>query len=145
MTTVQIVILCFVALELSNVLALYFFPGSRLANSVGVFTAWEKSREYPEIHDFVKYLVYWIAGAKLIFILLLVVIVAFATPAIQRISLVVLAASTLSFYWRLFPLIRKMDRNRQIQPRNYSFTLGLMIAAFIALFLAAAFLLPKYG
>lgn len=145
MTTVEIVILCFVVLELSNVLALYFFPSSKLANSVGVFSAWEKSRQYPEIHDFVKYLVYWIAGAKLIFILLLLMIVAFATPDIQRISLVVLAASTLSFYWRLFPLIRKMDRNRQIQPRNYSFILGTLIAIFVALFLAAAFLLPVNG
>lgn len=145
MTIVEIVILCFVALELSNVLALYFFPSSRMANSVGVFTAWEKSRQYPEIHDFVKYLVYWVAGVKLIFILLLVVIVAFATPGIQRISLVVLAASTLSFYWRLFPLIRKMDRDHQIQPRYYSFTLGILIAIFVVLFLAAAFVLPISG
>jgi len=35
----SIVILGFVVLESSNVLALYFFPGSRYANSVGVFKA----------------------------------------------------------------------------------------------------------
>jgi len=39
---VKIVILAFIALETSNVLALYFFPGSKRANAVGVFSAWEK-------------------------------------------------------------------------------------------------------
>jgi len=139
MSVVEIVISCFVVIELSNVVTMYFIPGSRKANSVGVFTAWEKSRHYPEIHDFVKYLVYWVAGTKLIFILLLVAIVLFATPDIQRICLVILAVTTASFYWRLFPLIRKMDRNQEIEPKNYSRTLGVLIAIFIAAFLAAAF------
>jgi len=139
MSVAEIVISCFVVIELSNVVTMYFIPGSRKANSVGVFTAWEKSRHYPEIHDFVKYLVYWVAGTKLIFILLLVAIVLFATPDIQRICLVILAVTTASFYWRLFPLIRKMDRNQEIEPKNYSRTLGVLIAIFIAAFLAAAF------
>jgi multidrug efflux pump subunit AcrB len=139
MTIVEIVISCFVALELSNVLTLYFFPGSRKANSVGVFTAWEKSKQHPEIHEFVKYLVYWVAGTKLVFILLLAMIIASATPDMQRISLVILAAATTSFYWRLFPLIRKMDRKGEIEPKNYSFTLGILISVFIAAFLVAAF------
>lgn len=139
MSAVEIVISCFVLLELSNVVTMYFFPGSRIANSVGVFTAWEKSMQYPEIHNFVKYLVYWVAGAKLIFLLLLVAIVLFATPDIQRISAAILAVTTATFYWRLFPLIRKMDRNQEIEPRNYSRTLGILIAIFIAAFMAAAF------
>ena len=67
----KIVIIAFILLEASNVLALYFAPGSKRANAVGVFSAWEKSKQYPEIHDFVKYLVYWVAGAKLIFLFLL--------------------------------------------------------------------------
>ncbi len=67
----KIVIVVFILLELSNVLALYFAPGSKMANAVGVFSAWEKSKQDAEIHDFVKYLVYWVAGAKLIFLLLL--------------------------------------------------------------------------
>jgi hypothetical protein len=138
LSIVEIVICCFIVLELSNVVTMYFIPGSTKANSVGVFTAWEKSRQYPEIHDFVRYLVYWVAGSKLIFILLLVVIVLFATPEIQRISLVVLALATTVFYWRLFPLIWKMDRNEEIKPRHYSRTLGILIAAFIVAFLAAA-------
>jgi hypothetical protein len=137
MTLIKVVIFVFMLLELSNVLALYFAPGSKYANAVGVFTAWEKSKQYPEIHDFVKYLVYWVAGAKLIFLLLLAVIVIFADIDTQRLSLIALAIATLSFYWRLFPLIRKMDRKGQIEPKNYSITLGIMIFIFAATFVTA--------
>lgn len=133
----KIVILAFMLLELSNVLALYFYPGSKYANAVGVFAAWEKSKQYPDIHDFVRYLVYWVAGVKLIFLLLLVVIVFFSDLNSQRMSLLALAVATASFFWRLFPLIRKMDRKGQVEPRNYSVVLGVMIFVFIAAFVAA--------
>lgn len=133
----KIVILAFILLELSNVLALYFCPGSKYANAVGVFSAWERSRQYPDIHDFVKYLVYWVAGAKLIFILLLVVIVVFSDLNSQRMSLLALAIATASFFWRLFPLIRTMDKDGQVEPRNYSMVLGIMIFIFIAIFIIA--------
>ena len=137
---VKIVILAFIILELSNVLALYFAPGSKRANAVGVFSAWEKSKQYPEIHDFIKYLVNWVAGTKLIFLLLLGVIVLFGNLEIQRLSLLALCLATLSFFWRLFPLIRKMDWEDQIRPRNYSIVLGVMIFAFIIFFGLAALL-----
>ncbi len=138
MTLAQVVILAFMILETSNVLALYFAPGSRYANAVGVFNAWEKSKQDPEMHDFVRYLVYWVAGAKLIFLLLLGVIVFFADIDSQRMSLVALALATASFFWRLFPLIRKMDKDGQIEPKNYSTLLGAMISFFIVIFLVAA-------
>lgn len=140
MTFLKIVIIAFILLETSNVLALYFAPGSKYANAVGVFTAWEKSKQYPEIHDFVKYLVYWVAGAKLIFLLLLAMIVIYADLNTQRLSVLVLIITTASFYWRLFPLIKKMDKNGQINPKNYSITLGIMIFVFILVF-AVAFIL----
>lgn len=136
----KIVILAFVLLETSNVLALYFAPGSKRANAVGMFTAWETSKQYPEIHEFVRYLVYWVAGAKLIFLLLLTGIALLGDLNQQRLSLLALAVGTLSFYWRLFPLIRKLDRAGQIEPGNYSTTLGIMIGVLILLFLLAAFL-----
>ena len=70
--TVLIAITCvFLLLEIANVAALYFRPGTAKFNAVGVFRAWEASKEHPEIHDLVRYLVYWVAGTKLIFILLL--------------------------------------------------------------------------
>lgn len=137
MTFSKIVILVFMLLETSNVLALYFYPGSKYANAVGVFSAWEKSKQYPEIHDFLRYLVNWVAGAKLIFILLLAVILFFSDLESQRMSLLALAIATASFFWRLFPLIRTMDKNGQIEPRNYSIVLGVMIFIFIVAFAMA--------
>lgn len=135
---IKIVLLVFIGLEFSNVVALYFFPGSKMANAIGVFSAWEKSKQDPEIHNFVRYLVYWVAGAKLIFLLLLGLIVAFSDLTMQRLTLAALALATVSFFWRMFPLARKMDRSGQMQPRGYSLVLGGMILALIALFIVSA-------
>jgi hypothetical protein len=125
------VIIGFLILEVSNVIALYFFPDSKYANAIGVFRAWEKSKADPEIHDFVKYLVNWVAGTKLIFILLLIVILIEADDRTLVIAGYTLVISIASFFWRLFPLIRKMDRAGQIEPKNYSVALGWMIGGFI--------------
>ena len=137
MNLVAIAIIAFIALEAANVAALYFFPGSKYANAVGIFKAWEKSKQDPEIHDLVKYLVYWVAGTKLIFILLLIVILVTADEDTLILTGAALVLSIASFFWRLFPLIRKMDREDQIEPKNYSAVLGWMILVFILVFLAA--------
>lgn len=140
MTFIKIVILGFILLEFSNVVALYFFPGSKRANALGFFSAWEQSKQYPEIHDLMRYLVFWVAGVKLIFLFLLALIVVFADLNLQRWSLLALALATLTFFWRMFPLARKMDREDQMRPKNYSLVLGCMILGLILLFvLAAAF------
>lgn len=133
-----IVIVAFMLLETTNVLALYFAPGSRYANAAGVFNAWERSKQDPQVHDLVRYLVYWVAGAKLIFLALLGLIVWIGSAEMQRMALVALALATLSFYWRLFPLIRKQDQQGLISPKNYSLVLAGMIAVFIAAFLLGA-------
>lgn len=138
MNILTIATIGFLVLEASNVATLYFFPGSKYANGVGVFKAWEKSKLDPEIHQFVKYLVNWVAGTKLIFILLLVVILLLADDRTLAIAGFTLAVSIASFFWRLYPLIRKMDREDQVQPKNYSTALGWMIAAFIMVFIIAA-------
>ena len=137
MSIIAIAIIAFIVLEATNVVALYFFPGSKYANSVGVFKAWERSKQDPELHDFVKYLVNWVAGTKLIFILLLFVILYTADEQTLILTGAALAISIASFFWRLFPLIRKMDREDQIDPKNYSAVLGWMILAFVLVFLAA--------
>jgi hypothetical protein len=139
MTIAEIIIVVFIFLELSNVVMLYFAPGSKKANAIGVFDSWEKSKQYPEIHEFIKYLVNWIAGSKLIFIFLLVGILIIREREIQQVSLVALAIATLSFYWRLFPLIGKMDKRGEISPKNFSVILGIMIFIFIIAFLIGAF------
>ena len=137
MNPIRIVTIAFLILEATNVLALYFFPGSKYANSAGVFKAWEKSKADPELHNFVKYLVNWVAGTKLIFILLLIVILSTADDQTLVFSSTALIIAIASFFWRLFPLIRRMDRDDQINPKNYSAVLGWMILAFILAFLAA--------
>lgn len=136
----KIVILGFLVLEFSNVIFLYFAPGSKLGNAIGVFSAWEESKRHPEIHDLVKYLVNWVAGVKLIFILLLGVIVFTADLSTQRLSLIALGLATLTFFWRLFPLIRRMDKQGRINPGNYSILLAIMILGLVILFGVAAFI-----
>ncbi len=132
-----IVIIGFVIMESANVISLYFLPGSKFANGIGVFKAWEKSKQDPEVHDLVKYLVYWVAGTKVISILLLVVILLTAQGKSLIFAGAAMVVSIATFFWRLFPLIRKMDRSNQIEPKNYSATLGWMILGFVLVFLAA--------
>ena len=96
-----------------------------------MFKAWNRSKEDPEMHDFVKYLVNWVAGTKLIFLLLLVVILVFGDEKTQVYSMLALILSILTFYWKLYPLIKKMDKKDQIDPKNYSRTLALMILSFV--------------
>ena len=140
MNILIVVTIVFLIMEASNVLALYFFPGSKNMNSVGIFKAWEKSKSDPEIHNFVKYLVNWVAGAKLIFIFLLIVVLFTAKPDDLPLVAIAMVLSIASFFWRLFPLIRKMDKNDEIEPKGYSTILGWMIGVFIAFFVIATFL-----
>ena len=140
MNIIKIAAIFFLVLEAANVITLYFFPGSKYANGVGVFTAWEKSKSDPVLHNFIKYLVNWVAGSKLIFILLLIVILAMADEQSLIYVGIVMVISIASFYWRLFPLIRKMDRANEIEPKNYSAILGWMIFGFIILFLISTFI-----
>ena len=109
-----------------------------MANSVGVFNAYEKSKSDSEMHNFVNYLVNWVAGTKLIFLALLTVIILFGTPMMQYWALWALMLSISTFYWKLYPLVKKMDVESQITPKGYSRTLGVMISAFIIVFLVVA-------
>ena len=136
--TVLIAITCvFLLLEIANVAALYFAPGSDKFNALGVFRAWEASRQHPEVHDLVRYLAFWVAGTKLIFILLLASILVFGDDRMRVIAVGALILSILSFFWRLFPLIRRIDRRSQLNPPGYSKVLGLMIAGFLAALVVA--------
>ncbi len=126
-----IIVVVFIVMEVLNVLTLYFNPGSKTANSAGIFKAWEKSKKDPEVHNMVKYLVYWVAGTKVIFISLLIVVIIFGDFLTQNVSIIALIISIATFYWKLFPLIRKMDKNDQIRPKGYSTVLGFMISGMI--------------
>ena len=137
MNILTVVTIGFLILEAANVITLYFFPGSKYANGVGVFKAWEKSKGDPEIHNLIKYLVNWVAGTKLIFILLLIVILFTLDDENLVFMGIAMVISIASFFWRLFPLIRMMDRKNEIDPKNYSAVLGWMIFALISIYLIA--------
>ena len=137
MSIISIVIVLFILLESMNVLTLYFNPGSQMGNGLGVFNAWERSKADPEIHQLIRYLVYWVAGAKLIFIALLIVILLQADQTTYLLTLVAMIASVASFFWRLFPIMKSLDKEHHITPSGYSSTLGMMIAGFIAVFAIA--------
>lgn len=134
MKILSIAIIIFILLELSNVIILYFKPDSKLGNGVAVFNAWEKSKSYPEIHSFIEYLVYWVAGTKLIFIVLLIVILFTGSDTTKLLSVVALILSIASFYWKLYPIIKQLDEKNEITPKGYSKTLGIMIGTFITIF-----------
>lgn len=137
MNILQIVMILFILLETMNVTMLYFNPGAKVGNGIGVFNAWEKSKKDPEIHNLIKYLVYWVAGTKLIFIALIVVIILTGSANTQLYAVIVLILSIFSFYWRLYPVMKSMDSKNQITPKGYSKTLGIMIACFILVFTLA--------
>lgn len=131
MVLLSIVVILFLTLEISNVLVLFFNPTFKKANGIGMFNAWEKSKQYPDIHNFIRYMVYWVAGTKIIFIVLLIVILIFGDKTTKLFSVGVLVISIATFFWKLLPLIRIMDRNKEITPGGYSKTLAVTISIFI--------------
>lgn len=127
----------FLVLETANVAALYVSPGSRRFNAVGVFTAWTSSQQDGDLHDVVRYLAFWVAGTKVIVIALWLVILLVGDPTIQLWASIVMVPAIATFYWKLFPIIRRLDSRGLIRPAGYSRTLGWMIAAFVGAFVVA--------
>ena len=136
---VKVAIITFMALEVSNILALYFKPEFKYANGVGVFKTWKKSKEDSSMYNFTNYLVKWVAGSKVIFVLLLAVILALGweNDLLLIVTIGALIPATMTFYFKLFPLIRKMDKDDQVTPKGYSIGLALMILGFILVFAGA--------
>jgi len=137
MDVISVVLLVFGVIELANVLLLYLAPGSRRGNSMGFFKAYERSKEDPEVHALVSYLVNWVAGTKLIFIVLLIGILITGNAATKVFTAIALIFSILTFFSRLYPALKTMDDHDQLTPRGYSRTLRIMILGFIATFAVA--------
>ncbi len=133
----RIVVSAFLLLETANVAALYLAPGSTRFNAVGVFRGWTDSASDPDLHSFVRYLVYWVAGTKLIFIALWLVILTVAEPRTQLLASAVMIPAVATFYWRLFPLVRRLDARGKVHPKGYSAVLATMIAGVISAFVLA--------
>jgi len=135
MNILEIGILIFLIIESLNILMLYFSPGMKMGNALGVFKAWDKAQADDEIRSFVHYMAAWVAGAKLIFILVGAVVIIWGNIETQIATAAALVISISSFFWRLYPAISKMDSKGQIEPKGYSKTLLAMIVVFIAGFL----------
>jgi len=135
MSLVVVAIVAFLMLELGNIFMLYFKKDSTMANGLGTFKAWEKSKADPAVNDLVKYLANWVAGTKIFFVSLLTVIVIFGPPELHQWVLLAMIISIASFYVGLFPTVRKIDREDMLTAKGYSKTLAGMITIFIIVFL----------
>jgi hypothetical protein len=131
MNILQIGILVFSIIETLNIMMLYFSPGMKQGNALGVFKAWDKAQDDEDMRSFVHYMAAWVAGAKLIFILVGIVIIIWGNIETQLATAVAMIISISSFFWRLYPAIKKMDDQGQIDPKGYSKTLLAMIISFI--------------
>lgn len=136
MNLLEIGISVFCFIEILNVTILYFKPESSIGNGVGVFNKYHELLENPKQKEFVNYLVNWVAGAKLIFIMVGLVVVVFGNYYTQLFTVIALILSILSFYWKLFPAIKRLDKQGEITPKGYYVTLNYMILAFIFGFVA---------
>lgn len=136
MSILSAAILLFILMESANVVILYFLPGSKLGNGVGVFHAFHHS-ESEEQKLFASYLVNWVAGVKLIFIFLLAVILMVGTEQLRMWAVVAMILSIATYFWRLHPTIKKLDAMGCISPKGYSKTLGWMIGGFLLMFTVA--------
>lgn len=137
MSILDLSIIIFVIMEMANVCILYFAPDSRKGNGVAIFNHWEKSKEDEASNLFARYMTNWVAGTKLIFIFLFIVILLTANEWTKICTLIVMIVSIASYYWRLHPIIKKLDQKGEITPKGYSKTLGVMIAIFMIMFTLA--------
>ena len=134
MDILQIAIIIFCVMELGNVLILYFMPNSRLGNGVAVFDSWNDVKEDKALNLFSHYIAYWVAGVKLIFIFLLIVVLLTGTEITRVWAVVAMILSIATYFWRLHSIIKKLDKMGKITPKGYSKTLGLMITGFLIMF-----------
>lgn len=136
----DISIIIFCIMELGNVLILYFKPDSKLGNGVAVFDAWKDVKENKNLDLFAHYMAYWVAGVKLIFIFLLLVVLLTGNETTKIWAVVAMIISIATYFWKLHPIIKKLDSLNKISPKGYSKTLGLMISGFLLMFSTALIL-----
>lgn len=137
MDILSIAIIIFCIMETGNVMILYFMPDSRLGNGVAVFDSWHDAKKDSAMDLFAHYMAYWVAGVKLIFIFLLMVVLFTGTQQTKIWAVAAMILSIATYFWKLHPLIVKLDAMGKITPKGYSRTLGLMIAGFLIMFSVA--------
>lgn len=102
-----------------------------------MFDQWEESKKDENTHLFIRYLTYWVAGTKLIFVVILLVILFTGSETTKIFGVGAMILSIATYYWKLHPIIKQLDHNKQITPKGYSKTLGYMIASFMSMFIGA--------
>ncbi len=140
MLILNIAITVFVILESLNDIILYFAPDFNQGNGVSIFKQWDKSKEDEAQHLFARYMANWVAGSKLIFIILLVVILFKGDETLKFYSLIAMILSIATYFFRLHPIIKKLDSMGEIEPKGYSQTLSKMISGFMLMFGVACLL-----
>jgi hypothetical protein len=135
--------LVMVAIEAFSILELYFMQDRCMFNGAAMFSGWEISKEVPEVHEMVRYLVNWVAGMKMIVFGLLSVLALTAPAQTLLYSGVALVLAISSFFWRMFPLVRKFDTNGFIKPKGRARTLGAMVAG-LELILVASVMIDLF-
>ncbi|WAA08924.1 hypothetical protein [Fervidibacillus albus] len=145
MDILKIAIILFCILEFANVLILYFRPDSKLGNGVAVFDSWKDAKKEESLDLFAHYMAYWVAGVKLIVIFLLVVILFTGTETTKLCAVIAMILSIATYFWKLHPIIKKLDHMNKITPKGYSKTLGWMIAGFLIMFSVAFFIYVLTG
>lgn len=138
MDILSISIILFIIMELSNVIILYFKPEFKYGNGVSAFKFYKKSKEDEASHLFAKYMTNWVAGTKLIFICLLIVVLLAGSETVKFYSVLVMILSIATYYFRLAPIMKKLDSMDEINPKGYSKTLTSMITGFMIMFSLAA-------
>lgn len=136
----DIAIIFFMIMETSNIIIMYFKPDFKYGNSMIAFKKWSEHQQDEKSRLYSKYLVNWVANCKLIFIILLLVILLFATPTIKVYAIIAMIISIAIYFVSLYPLIKKMDQLNEITPKGYSKTLSIMILTFILIFLTSLIL-----
>ena len=145
MIFLTIVMIAFLMLEISNVVVLFFKPDSKQVHGMGMFPAWEKAKSDPDVHNLMRYLTIWVAGSKLILIALVVVILVWRDRQLITVAGFALAFSMLPFYWGLFPAMKKIDQNNQVEPQGFSMRLGFTITVLILALLIGSVLATFSG
>ena len=140
MIILNIAIIIFVIMETANVVILYFAPDSKLGNGVAVFNPWFKAKYDRSNELFAKYMTNWVAGTKLIFIVLLLVILFTGTETTKLFAVFAMILSIATYYFRLHPIIKELDSMGEITPKGYSKALFFMITGFMVMFSLAIFI-----
>lgn len=137
MNILQIAILAFIIMECGNIVVLYFYPEFKLGNGVGVFNEWDKTKENENSHLLAKYMTNWVGNVKLIFILLLLAVLLVGDEKMQLITTIAMILSISAFYFKLRPIMVKLDERGEISPKGYSKILTAMITGMMIMFSVA--------